>query len=99
MLYIVAGKRIGAAQQGLNACLQLGHTQRLDHEVIRPALQPLHHIAFFAAVGDEQNRQLGLQMLPRPAHHLRAAGVGQFPVHDQQVKRVAAQRQHQRLTF
>jgi hypothetical protein len=38
--HILLGLRVGAAQQRGNACLQLGHADGLDDEVIGPQFRP-----------------------------------------------------------
>ena len=54
-------------------------------------MQAVDDIGLFAAQGDDEDGQIGAQLLARPGGHFRAAGVGQLPIQNQQIKTFAAQ--------
>ena len=65
---------------------QLKPRDALDHVVVCPRLQGLHHGGLVIARSDHQHRHVPAQIAAYPGQQIRTGAVGQRPVDQQEVK-------------
>ncbi|MCY1541800.1 hypothetical protein D9M68_775030 [compost metagenome] len=88
---------VGAAQQRVDAGLQLGRAQRLGHEIVGTDIEALDQVGVVVALGHEQDGHPALVVLADRPHDVGALHVGQAPVEHQHVEGLAAHRMEQGL--
>ena len=88
-----------APQQRLDAGGQLADAHRLDHEIVGTGGKALDHVAFGAAVGDEEHRHPLGQVPAHPLQDFETADIGQLPIENQQVETFPSQGSKQGLAF
>src|SRR5699024_11103386 len=78
-----------ATQQRRRARQQFGHADGFDEIVVGPGAQPGDQVFLGGAAGDEHHRCVVSLVCTYPVQYIQTAEIGNFPVQEDQIKRLA----------